>query len=65
MPVADIWASAGTVANVAVQRHTDIGGVRCTFDLQAGSQELIELRLFLRSNEQAVSESWLYRWTKA
>ena len=64
LPVADIWASAGTVANVQIQRHPEIGGVRCTFDLQTGNNELIELRLFLRSNDQAVSESWLYRWTK-
>jgi periplasmic glucans biosynthesis protein len=64
-PVADIWASAGTVSNVLVQKHPEIGGVRCTFDLQAGSSELIELRLFLRANEQAVSENWLYRWIKA
>lgn len=65
MPVADIWSSAGTVTNVLVQRHGDIGGVRCSFDVQPGGNELIELRLFLRNNEQAVSESWLYRWTKA
>ncbi|MEQ1615973.1 MAG: glucan biosynthesis protein, partial [Hyphomicrobiaceae bacterium] len=65
MPVADIWSSAGTVTNVLVQRHGDIGGVRCSFDVHPGGNELIELRLFLRNNEQAVSESWLYRWTKA
>ncbi len=65
MPVADIWTSAGTVANVVVQRHAEIGGVRCTFDLQTANHELIEMRLFLRNSEQAVSESWLYRWTKA
>jgi glucans biosynthesis protein len=65
LPVADIWASAGTIANVQLQRHPEIGGVRCSFDLQAGNNELIEMRLFLRSNDQAISESWLYRWTRA
>ncbi len=64
-PVADVSASAGTLTNVAVQRHAEIGGVRCTFELQAGGSELIELRLVLRNNEQPVSENWLYRWTKA
>ena len=66
LPVADISASAGaTVTNVQVQRHGEIGGVRCTFELQPAASELVELRLFLRMNEQPISESWLYRWTKA
>jgi periplasmic glucans biosynthesis protein len=50
---------------VQIQRHPEIGGMRCSFDLQTGNAELIELRMFLRAAEQAVSESWLYRWTKA
>jgi periplasmic glucans biosynthesis protein len=65
LPVADITASAGTISNVQIQRHPEIGGMRCSFDLQTGNAELIELRMFLRAAEQAVSESWLYRWTKA
>ncbi len=65
LPVADVTASAGTVSNVVVQRYPEIGGVRCNFELQPGSADLIELRLVLRSGERAVSESWLYRWTKA
>lgn len=63
LPVADVEASAGTVANVVVHRHPAIGGLRCTFELEPGSQDLIELRLVLKSNERVVSESWLYRWT--
>ncbi len=63
LPVADISASAGTVANVVVHRHPDIDGLRCSFELQTGSSDLIELRLVLKSNERVVSESWLYRWT--
>lgn len=65
LAVADIWASAGTVQNVVVQRYADIGGVRCTFELQTGNNELIELRMYLRNNDQAISETWLYRWTRA
>lgn len=65
LPVADVRASAGTLQNVVVHRHPEIGGLRCTFELMPGGSELIELRLVLKSNEQIVSESWLYRWTKS
>ncbi len=65
LPVADVSASAGTVTNVLMQRHGEIAGVRCTFELQPGNADLSELRLLLRMNEIAMSESWLYRWTKA
>ncbi len=64
LPAADVTASAGTVSNVVLQRHPDIGGVRCTFELQPNSADLIELRLVLKNGERSVSESWLYRWTK-
>lgn len=64
LPVADIWSSTGTVQNVVIQRYPEIAGVRCSFELNTGNNELIELRLFLRNNEQTVSETWLYRWTK-
>jgi glucans biosynthesis protein len=63
LPVADVAASAGTVSNVVVHRHPGINGLRCTFELQPGSADLIELRLVLKNNDRIVSESWLYRWT--
>jgi periplasmic glucans biosynthesis protein len=65
LPVAVISASAGTVANVATQRHPDIGGLRVSFELNTASIEVIELRLGLKANDQLISESWIYRWTKA
>jgi glucans biosynthesis protein len=63
LPVADVAASAGTVSNVVVHRNSAIDGLRCSFELQPGSADLIELRLVLKNNERVVSESWLYRWT--
>jgi periplasmic glucans biosynthesis protein len=65
LPVAAISASAGTVSNVVTQRHPDIGGLRVTFELNTATAELIELRLGLKANDQQISESWIYRWTKA
>jgi periplasmic glucans biosynthesis protein len=64
LPVPDVTAVGGTVQNAQVHRHPEIGGLRCTFELAPGTSELVELRLALKSNDQLVSENWLYRWTK-
>jgi len=64
LPVADVTASAGQISNVAVQRNLEISGVRVTFELTPGDAELAELRCILKAGDQAVSETWLYRWTK-
>ena len=65
LPAAQVTASAGQVANVVVQRHPDINGLRVTFELNTAGAELIELRLILKANDQQVSETWIYRWTKS
>jgi periplasmic glucans biosynthesis protein len=64
LPVADVTATGGTVQNTQIVRHPEIAGLRCTFELQPGAADLVELRLALKSNDQLVSENWLYRWTK-
>lgn len=65
LPVPELSVSAGSVANLVVQRNPEIQGVRVTFELNTGGVELIELRLSLKANDQPMSESWLYRWTRA
>jgi glucans biosynthesis protein len=65
LPIAMIQASAGSVANVVVQRHPEIAGLRVTFEVNTQNAELIELRLGLKSNDQMISETWIYRWTKS
>ena len=64
LPVADVSGSAGQILNVVVQRNPEISGVRVTFELAPGDAELVELRCVLKSGEQTISETWLYRWTK-
>lgn len=64
LPVPELSANPGTVANVVVQRNPEISGLRVTFELNPGDAELVELRLALKAGEQLISESWLYRWTK-
>lgn len=64
LPAVDLSASAGKVSNVSVQRNLEISGVRVTFELAPGDSQLVELRCVLKAGDQAVSETWLYRWTK-
>lgn len=65
LPVAQLGVSAGSVANLVVQRHPDINGVRVAFELNTGGTEVAELRLALKVGDQVISENWLFRWTQA
>lgn len=65
LPVAQLGVSAGSVANLAVQRHQDIQGVRVAFELNTAGTDVAELRLGLKVGEQLISETWLFRWTQA
>lgn len=65
LPVAQLGVSAGSVANLVVQRHPDINGVRVAFELNTSGTDVVELRLGLRIGEQLISETWLFRWTQA
>ena len=65
MPTADLAASAGATSNLVVQRLPEAQGLRVKFNLGTAGTDLIELRLALRVANQLISESWLYRWTRA
>lgn len=60
---ANFWASNNGLNNVRLIHG--VGGklTRVAFDLETGNENLIELRLNLKSGETPVSETWLYRWT--
>ncbi len=59
-----VGASRGRVLHTTVQPHPVTGGWRATFDLLADpeSDEPIELRCFLRSGQQTLTETWSYAW---
>jgi glucans biosynthesis protein len=65
LPAAGLVASSGKISNVVVQRQPAIGGIRVRFDLNTAGTEMSEVRLELKLNDQPISESWLYRWTKS
>jgi len=60
---ADIAANPGKVASVRLFPYKDRHSVRVVFDLDPGSETYSELRLTLKIDNQAVSETWLFRWT--
>lgn len=63
LPVCDLNQSAGKTSNIVVQRNAEISGIRVAFELNPDGAELVELRCALKTGDQWISESWLYRWT--
>jgi periplasmic glucans biosynthesis protein len=59
----DIQANPGKIGAVRLFPYKDRRSVRVIFDLDPGSGAYSELRLVLKVDNQAVSETWLYRWT--
>jgi glucans biosynthesis protein len=59
-----MWSSAGKVTAIRVYRTPRQGSMRVVFDLDAGGQSLVELRLSLKQDNTPMSETWLYRWTQ-
>lgn len=64
LPGAKLEASAGAVSAPVVQANPEIDGLRATFIFDPKGVASSELRLVLQSNDKALSETWLYRWTK-
>ena len=60
---ADLQASRGKITSVRLFPYKDRRSVRVVFDLDPGSETYSELRLTLKVDNQAASETWLYRWT--
>jgi glucans biosynthesis protein len=60
---ADIQANPGKIASIRLYPYKDRRSVRAVFDLDPGSETFSELRLTLKIDNQAISETWLYRWT--
>ena len=59
----DVSASKGVVVNPVVHSSEPGGGLRVSFELDAGSEQVSELRLVLVKDGKPASETWLYRWT--
>lgn len=65
LPKLDVATSGGSVHDAVIQHNPDIQGLRTSFVLDPGTAPVAELRLRLLSQAGPVSETWLYRWTRA
>jgi glucans biosynthesis protein len=62
--VPTIWLSAGKVSALRAYRTPRQASMRVVFDLDAGGQPQVELRVALKQDAISMSETWLYRWTQ-
>jgi glucans biosynthesis protein len=59
-----LWASRGTFVHASTEAVPDnvSGHWRAEFDLMVDGHEPVELRLYLKSGEQVLTETWLYQY---
>jgi glucans biosynthesis protein len=64
LPEPVLWASRGAFSNVRAEAvPNDVPGHwRAEFDLAAAGTEPVELRCYLRSRDEVLSETWLYQY---
>jgi periplasmic glucans biosynthesis protein len=62
-PVAAVVsATSGTVSHVVAQHNDVAGGWRAFFEIVPEGDKDIELRCFLKLGDEALTETWSYRW---
>ena len=57
-------SNVGELSKGILQHNPGTGGVRLAFSFLPGDEELVEMRAQLHVDDTAVSEVWLYRWTR-
>jgi periplasmic glucans biosynthesis protein len=60
---AALTTSPGTAQNIRTFLNPQAKTCRVVFDVDPAGENFCEMRLVLRSDEQPLSETWLYRWT--
>lgn len=59
----EVTASAGKISHVVTQPNPYTGGWRLSFVLDPGNASAVDLRGRLVRGQDAMSETWIYRWT--
>lgn len=59
-----VSASSGKIENKVVQYNEHIGGWRVYFELIPEKETSIELRSFLKLEQDILTETWSYQWNK-
>jgi glucan biosynthesis protein len=60
---ADLTTTAGEVSPILIHDQGAPDTVRVTFTYTPGTAQSADLRLVLRQDTTAISETWIYRWT--
>jgi len=60
---AALTTSPGSAQNIRTFLNPQAKTCRVVFDVDRAGENYCEMRLVLRSDEQPLSETWLYRWT--
>jgi periplasmic glucans biosynthesis protein len=63
LPSIDVGTSKGQIEHPVVEPNPATGGWRLSFQLNQGSEKLVEMHARLTDGETPLSETWLYRWT--
>jgi len=58
-----VSASSGKLELLSARPLASINGYRAMFDVVPVDDKPVDLRLFLRSGDRALTETWLYQWT--
>lgn len=61
---AELSASSGKLSDVTVTHNDDSGGWRLNFVLEPeADKDVVDLRAYLKSGREVLSETWLYQWS--
>jgi glucans biosynthesis protein len=63
-PSAEVKSDKGKIANLVAQPNPEIGGWRVSFELAPVGEATVEMHAQLLLGDTAVSEAWIYRWTR-
>ena len=63
LPAIDVGASKGRIENPVVEPNPTTGGWRLSFQLDQGSEKVVEMHARLMQGEMPLTETWLYRWS--
>ena len=58
-----LTTSPGSATNIRTFLNPQAKTCRVAFDIDPAGEAFCELRLVLKSDEEPISETWLYRWT--
>ena len=62
-PGIDIGSSKGRIENQVAEPNPATGGWRLSFQLDQGSEKLVEMHARLMDGDTPLTETWIYRWT--